>query len=239
MPREMFGSAAVTSASRATVRRGITITSIILHAAGLAAIADTQLLSPGPLPTPRVLLAFDDMPVKVAAEVPPPPPRREGPLSTTTKSKNLAPVVPPTTITPESRQENIGPSAPGVVLGETHGIDSLVSMDVIDRVAPPPAPPPTESVRLHPGMQAPRRTVNVDPKYPSLAQSARVQGVVILEAVIDANGTVTSVHVLRSIPLLDQAAIDAVSQWRYTPAMLNGAAVPVIVTVTVNFTLGR
>ena len=239
MPRELFGGAAVSSASRATVRRGITITSIILHAAALAAITDAQLLSPGPMPAPRTLIAFDDIPVRVA-DVPPPPPRRDGSAPAATTPANLAPVIAPPAIAPETRVENSGPSVPGAIPGETHGVDNLVSDAVVDRVAPPPqAAPPPQPVRLHAGMQAPRKMVNVDPKYPSLAQSAHVQGVVILEAVIDANGNVTSVRVLRSIPLLDQPAIDAVRQWRYTPALLNGSAVPVIVTVTVNFMLDR
>jgi protein TonB len=86
-------------------------------------------------------------------------------------------------------------------------------------------------------MKAPVKTVHVAPVYPAIAQSARVQGVVILEAVLDARGRVDSVRVLRSIPLLDQAAVDAVQQWRFTPALLNGQAVPVVMTVTVDFTL--
>ena len=73
--------------------------------------------------------------------------------------------------------------------------------------------------------------------YPSIAQSARVQGVVIIEATIGLSGRVTDTRVLRSIPLLDQAAIDAVKQWEFTPTTLNGTAVPVIMTVTVQFTL--
>jgi protein TonB len=77
----------------------------------------------------------------------------------------------------------------------------------------------------------------VKPVYPAIAQSARVQGVVILEATIGTDGRVTDVKVLRSIPLLDQAAIDAVKQWQYTPTTLNGQPVPVIMTVTVNFAL--
>ena len=59
----------------------------------------------------------------------------------------------------------------------------------------------------------------------------------IIEATIDPHGKVSETHVLRSIPLLDQAALDAVRQWEYEPTRLNGVAVPVIVTVTVNFTL--
>jgi periplasmic protein TonB len=64
-----------------------------------------------------------------------------------------------------------------------------------------------------------------------------VQGVVIMEATLGTDGKVTDVKVLRSIPLLDQAAIDAVRQWEYTPTLLNGVAVPVRMSVTVNFTL--
>jgi protein TonB len=108
-------------------------------------------------------------------------------------------------------------------------------------LSPPPAPPaavvaPTP-IHLHSGMTPPAKTVDVAPVYPAIAQSARVQGVVILEAVIDAQGRVTSAKVLRSIPLLDQAALDAVRQWRFTAARLNGEAVPVVMTITVNFTL--
>jgi protein TonB len=73
--------------------------------------------------------------------------------------------------------------------------------------------------------------------YPPVAQAARVQGVVILEAVIGPSGRVTDVKVLRSVPLLDDAAIEAVRQWVYTPTLLNGVPIPVIMTVTVNFTM--
>jgi protein TonB len=66
-----------------------------------------------------------------------------------------------------------------------------------------------------------------------------VEGVVILEAIIGADGRVQEVRVLRSKPLLDQAAIDAVRQWLFTPTLLNGVPVPVIMTVTVNFALER
>jgi protein TonB len=73
--------------------------------------------------------------------------------------------------------------------------------------------------------------------YPAVAQAARVQGVVILEAVISGSGNVTDVKILRSVPLLDDAAIEAVRQWTYTPTLLNGVPVPIIMTVTVNFTM--
>jgi len=59
--------------------------------------------------------------------------------------------------------------------------------------------------------------------------------VVIVEATIGPDGKVIDAKVLRSIPLLDQAALDAVQQWEYTPVLLNGVPVPVVITVTINF----
>ena len=73
--------------------------------------------------------------------------------------------------------------------------------------------------------------------HAAIAQSARVQGIVIIEATIGPSGAVQDAKVLRSIPLLDQAALDAVRQWQFTPTLLNGVPVPVIMTVTVQFTL--
>jgi protein TonB len=92
-------------------------------------------------------------------------------------------------------------------------------------------------MRLSSGIKAPARIGYIAPLYPVLAQAARVEGDVVLEATIDASGVVRDVHILRSIRMLDQAAADAVQQWRYTPTRLNGLPVPVIITVTVSFRL--
>jgi protein TonB len=92
-------------------------------------------------------------------------------------------------------------------------------------------------VRVGGAIRAPQKTKDVKPVYPAIAQSARVQGVVIIEATIGPTGQVTDAKVLRSIPLLDAAALEAVKQWVFTPTTLNGVPVPVIMTVTVNFTL--
>ncbi len=82
----------------------------------------------------------------------------------------------------------------------------------------------------------PKKIKDVQPVYPAIAQSARVSGAVTIEATIGADGKVTDAKVVRSVPLLDQAALDAVRQWEYLPTMLNGLPVPVLITVTVNFT---
>jgi TonB family protein len=94
---------------------------------------------------------------------------------------------------------------------------------------------PAGAVRVGGNIRPPTRTQFAEPAYPQTARAAGVQGVVILELVVDADGAVSNARVLRSIPLLDQAALDAVRQWRYEPTLLNGVPTPVIMTVTVNF----
>jgi periplasmic protein TonB len=86
-------------------------------------------------------------------------------------------------------------------------------------------------------IKTPTKIKDVRPIYPPDAIAARIQGVVIVEATINSSGSVTDARVLRSLPLLDQAAVDAVKQWQFTPTRLNGVPVSVIMTVTVQFTL--
>jgi protein TonB len=85
----------------------------------------------------------------------------------------------------------------------------------------------------------PKKIVHVAPIYPPIALAAGKPGMVILQAVISEDGSVREVKVLRSDPLFDQAATDAVKQWRFTTPMLNGQPIPVVMTVTVGFTLNR
>ncbi|MDE0248098.1 MAG: TonB family protein [Gammaproteobacteria bacterium] len=105
--------------------------------------------------------------------------------------------------------------------------------------ADPQSPPSNaEPARVGGEIQEPTRTVYVQPVYPEIAKRARVSGVVVLEATIDPEGNVSKIGVLRSIPLLDQAAVEAVRQWKYEPTLLNGVPAPVVLTVTVTFNLG-
>jgi protein TonB len=86
-------------------------------------------------------------------------------------------------------------------------------------------------------IKPPLKIKDVKPVYPALAQRARVSGVVILEGIVGADGRVYCVRVLKSVPLLDQAALDAVNQWEFTPVVLNGTPMPFRMTMTVNFAL--
>jgi protein TonB len=94
----------------------------------------------------------------------------------------------------------------------------------------------TAPVRVGGQIKPPTKIKDVTPVYPAIARSARVAGAVVIEATIGEDGKVVDAKVVRSIPLLDQAALDAVQQWEYMPTLLNGVPVPVLVTVTINFT---
>ena len=96
---------------------------------------------------------------------------------------------------------------------------------------------PDKPVRVGGQIKAPRKVRDQPPAYPDVAKQARVEGVVVLEAVISPQGRVTEVKVLRGSPLLDDAAVNAVKSWVYTPTLLNGVPVPVVMTVTVSFKL--
>ena len=90
-------------------------------------------------------------------------------------------------------------------------------------------------VRVGGQIKPPTKVKDVAPVYPAIARSARVAGAVVIAATIDEEGKVVDAKVVRSVPLLDQAALDAVQQWEYMPTLLNGVPVPVLVTVTINF----
>ncbi|HXT70188.1 MAG TPA: energy transducer TonB [Vicinamibacterales bacterium] len=97
--------------------------------------------------------------------------------------------------------------------------------------------PKRPPVRVGGDIKEPKKIKDVKPVYPEEAQRAGVQGIVIIETVIGTDGTVQQAQVLRPVPILDKAALDAVMQWRYTPTLLNGEPVEVIMTVTVTFSL--
>ena len=104
-------------------------------------------------------------------------------------------------------------------------------------LAPAPAPVEQKLFRVGGIIREPKKVLHVAPEYPELARRAGVEGVVVLEAVVDVSGRVTQVRVLRPVALLDAAAVNAVRPWRYSPTELNGVPVPVLMTVTVRFAL--
>jgi protein TonB len=203
------------------------------------------------VPEAPAMMAF-----AVPAPPPPPPPPPPAPASTPAKAKavkavptispHAAPIEAPPRIAEEMQvASHSGEGVPGGVEGGIPGgvVGGVVGGLLTDfpPPSPPPPPPPIPvarpPVRVGGAVKAPALVGRVEPDYPRLAARARVQGVVILEAVVDREGRVEDVRVLRSIPLLDRAAIDAVRQWRYSPLLLNGKPEEFVVTVTVSFSL--
>jgi protein TonB len=234
MPGVMFQDV-VCSRAKSTSRWYTVPLSFLVHTFVLAALIVAPLVATDLLPKPRAIMQFVTPYVPV---VPPaPPPARPAPPSAVTPAAPGIPLVAPEAIGVETgmvfEPDNVA----------TAGIDGLftggVGHVIVD--APPMPLPPAAMEPLKVGgiIKPPARTRYVAPVYPEIARNARVQGVVILEAIIGAGGKVEQVRVLRSQPLLDEAALDAVRAWEYVPTLLNGQPTPVIMTVTVQFRLSQ
>ena len=211
--------------------------------------------------TVHVCLGVAVLIVPLMADVSAPPPAPLHPmLITTTKvvpvpdsviaaapRAPVAPVLPSLTApftlaaAPDGPAASTGPVIPGMPDGPGNLEPPFLGTSLGSVVTPPvslPDPKPAQTIlRAGQGVREPKRISGPMPEYPAIARSARVEGVVILEAVIDERGEVGRIKVLESVPLLDEAAAAAVRQWRYTPTLLNGVPVSVLMSITVHFTL--
>jgi TonB family protein len=131
---------------------------------------------------------------------------------------------------------------------ESHDTVEAAALEVLRHVtAPTEAPAPAASAMvgagfqpLPPGATRPVKVHDVAPEYTELAREARIQGVVILQTAIDQDGHVVDVKVLKGLHMgLTEAAVDAVKQWKFEPATIDGEPIPVSYNVTVNFRLGK
>jgi protein TonB len=234
MPRDLFGAVTSTPVSLGNRKWYTVPLSLAAHVALIVPVVLVPLLATDILPSPREYNVFVSPPPTPPPPPPPAPPKRE--KTEAPANPDAAPVVAPNTIAPE-RDPDFDPGDrpdPDVVHGLPGGV---VIGDDPPRPPPPVAQVPPTPVRPGGDIRPPRKTHDVLPVYPAIAQAARVQGTVVLQARIGVTGKVEDLQVLRSIPLLDRAAIDAVSQWEYAATLLNGVPVPVIMTVTVTFTL--
>jgi periplasmic protein TonB len=224
--------------------------SIATHVLLVGAVAAVPLLYVATeLPEVPDILAFVAVAPPPAPPPPPPPPAaaRAKPVPKPVPTRvRAAPVEPAREIVAESREvdlaeeeaipEGVEGGVPGGIVGGIVG--GLVPTDVLPPPPPPPPPPVDRGpVRVGGDITAPALVSRVEPEYPPLAVIAQVQGVVILEAVVDRQGRVEQVKILRSILLLDAAAVAAVRQWRYSPLLLNGKPERFVLTVTVSFSL--
>jgi protein TonB len=222
-------------------RQGMTLpVSIGVHLIVVTLMIVVPILTSQELPDPTsVVRAFFVEPSAPAAPPPPPPPpaarpvvvNRVVPAASTDPGRFTAPVE-----IPDQIQQDDNPDL-GVEGGVAGGVEGGVAGGVVGGVVGGlgAAPPPQQAVRVGGQIKEPRKLRDLKPVYPPIARQARIQGTVMLECVISPQGKVTDVKVVNSIPLLDAAAMEAVRQWVYTPTLLNGVPVPVIMTVTVNF----
>lgn len=235
MARDLFGDVTRPFAGAGGRSRYTVPLSLAAHTIVLAAVVVVPLLATSALPVLQSRIVYAD----VTPVVPPPPPPPPEYRPAVPISAPFDPSVPPTEV-PDGFTDPPPPLSDPV---ETTRGDLVpgVTSGRLDTLAPPPPPPPPtpeppKTVRVG-VVKAPAKVHDVAPTYPAIAQAARVQGVVIIQATIGTDGRVVDATVLRSVPLLDVAAIEAVRQWRYTPSTLNGQPVAVVMTVTVNFTL--
>jgi protein TonB len=240
----MFADSLLNNSRADLSRRGYTtLVSFALEAVAISALLLLPILCTQGLPQLQLISAL-------VAPAPPPAPApmaaRNTHLSTSNVSSDghvIAPRVVPTEIL--NVEENAFPppvDAGGLdVIGGTGNpmarngvLDSIGT--VLNTVAPPPPKPSAYRPRVSRMMEG-NLIYRVQPQYPALARQARVQGVVVLRAVISRDGRIENLQVVSGHPLLVKSAEDAVSLWRYRPYYLNNQPVEVETQVTVNFTL--
>jgi periplasmic protein TonB len=212
------------------------VASITAHVAVLVLLVIVPLVAVGALPSPHAAIEFTRVSAAELPEVPPPP--RGGERTPAVAPRAAAPTEAPDRIQPE--MERPAPPTPGIPIDGPAGIGPAGfpgGEPLLNLPGPPPPPKPREPVRPGGDIRVPQKIRHVAPVYPPIALSSRVEGTVILEAVLGENGRIRDLRVLRSIALLDRAAMDAVRQWQFTPTLLNGVPVPVVMTVTVTFQL--
>ena len=240
MPRDMFGDVIHPAPGLGARPRSAVSVSLVGHAVFAAIIIIVPLMATDDRPKVRsgeiILVATERPkplpPMESSATSAATPTSRSTPVGTTAPAPSEAPTdiatERPATTTighPEGSRVGVGEA----VIGTPGGKPFVPEVPAVPQIAKP--------VRLGSLIKTPVKVRHVPPVYPVIAQQARVEGIVIIEAIVGVDGRVTDARVLRSKPLLDEAALAAVRQWEFTPTTLNGVPVPVIMTVTVNFML--
>ncbi|MGA9978749.1 MAG: TonB family protein [Candidatus Sulfotelmatobacter sp.] len=239
------GSLLQASADQRLRRSWTTLSSFGLQTLAMGLLLLLPLVRPGGIP----LLHRLATPVSLGQSVPDAPPMRARAGSATPSPSNLLnnrvmePTRIPTGVTPIAEDEPPQPfgalgtgAAPGARSGGPNGIPSLGGGEATPVLAKPPAPPhPIRVSHMSPGSLL----YQPQPVYPPLARAARVEGPVVLAALISKDGTIENLRVLAGHPMLVRSAVEAVSKWRYRPYILNSEPVEVETQITVNFLLAE
>jgi protein TonB len=233
----MFRYVVEPAASAGPRRAYVLPLSIVTHLILIATAIVVPLAAPSVLPMPATSVDVFVGDAPAPPPPPPPPPVRRAAPPESAGSEKAAPIVAPESITPE-RATTTASDAVGTVEGSREGVpDGIVGSVVTVAPPEPTAEPSVPKVHVGGRITPPQKIRDVAPIYPRVAVLSHVEGMVIIEATIGPSGNVLDARVLRSVPLLDAAALEAVRQWQYTPTLLNGTPVAVVMTVTVRFTL--
>jgi protein TonB len=227
-------------------RRWLTTScSFVIHAVGLAATLALPLVLSSGLPEPaRAVQVFLVVPLALPPPPPPPAPVPRPAGARTTPDVRpaepvgfMAPIEVPTGLQPEDGLDLgiAGGVAGGVEGGVPGGVVGAIVGGLSDSLAA--KPPPRRPLRVSGLVREPVKIKHVAPVYPPVAVAGKIEGSVSLEALVDVTGHVTDVKVLEGNPLFEEAAIEAALQWVYTPTLLDGVPVPLILTITVQFQL--
>jgi protein TonB len=229
--------------------------SLGVHAAIVAAVLIVPLFYSQVIDPHQFEATYLTAPPLPAAPLPPPPPaaaaQREIPRKVLPATSKLTmPIAIPKSV--PKPEENSAPQAPpdivagipggvlgGVPGGQVGGVLGGIFGSTGSVAPPPPVPQTAPTGPLHVGgeVKPPRLISKIPPEYPRLALQTRVQGDVTIDAVIDRGGNVVQAHALSGPPMLIEAALKAVSGWKYEPTYLNGQPYPLELTVHVTFAL--
>ena len=236
MPSTLFDQTFV-GTKKNTRPVGTVSISIALHAIALGTFVAIQLTTGIGGPTiVSHLRAF-----AVEPDLPKPPPVTSTPAPARTAvviKPDAVPLTPPSTIEPEPATLPVARSSAAPTDWVAGPSSSLGAPPPVVRPAVADVPSrPSGPVPVGGDIRPPERLTYVPPVYPEIARVAHVEGKVVLEATIDEWGVVKNVVVRQSQPLLDKAAIEAVTKWRYAPTRLNNQPIAIVMMVTVTFTL--
>jgi periplasmic protein TonB len=227
----------------------IVISTTAQAAAAAVAVMVTALFVAEQIPKAPTMLAFVAPPPSppLPPAPPPPPAQRSASVEPVTRAEPVLSTredLVPVDEVRSSQPEATGPPSfdDGVAGGIEGGVPGGIAGGLVGGLPEPPPPPPVPEtpppIRIGGKIQAPTLLRRVEPVYPPVAVSARLQGLVILEALVDHDGTVADVKVLRSAgPVLDREALIAVRQWQYSPLVLNGGRKRFVLTVMLWFSV--
>lgn len=235
------------------------VVSIAIHAAIVAAVVIVPIFFTQTLDLTHLQTTYLLSPVPPGPPPPPPPaavaarPQQAPRRPSTLIAKMFAPVAIPKTVEKSAAEEAPPDTTAGILGGVAGGVPGGQVGGVLggaiggslgsDVAAPPPQIAKVTAASVGPlriggNVKPPRAISKPAPDYPLIAKSARVEGVVQIEAVIDDHGNVVQAHVMDGPPILFAAALRAVSQWKYEPTYLNGQPYPVDLMIEVTFHLG-